>query len=125
IYGLAALRVGWAYCPAEIADTLNRVRGPFNVSTPAQRAAVAALKDRAHMEAALAHNERWRSWLTDEIRRLGYAVDDSVGNFILIRFKNAGEAQRADAFLTARGLILRGVAAYGLSQCLRLTVGTE
>ena len=51
IYGLAGLRVGWAYCPAAVADVLNRIRGPFNVSVPAQRAAAAALKDRAHLEA--------------------------------------------------------------------------
>jgi histidinol-phosphate aminotransferase len=125
VHGLAALRVGWAYCPAEIAETLNRVRGPFNVSTPAQRAAVAALKDRAHVEASVAHNEKWRAWLSEKIRALGYAVDDSVGNFLLIRFRDADEAHRADAFLTARGLILRAVAAYGLPHCLRLTVGTE
>ena len=43
IHGLAGLRVGWAYCPAAVADVLNRIRGPFNVSVPAQRAGVAAL----------------------------------------------------------------------------------
>ena len=63
--------------------------------------------------------------MTDEIRKLGFAVDDSAGNFVLIRFADAGQAQAADAFLTKRGLILRGVAAYGLPNCLRLTVGTE
>src|SRR6185437_12064967 len=59
IYGLAGLRVGWAYCPAKVADVLNRIRGPFNVNVPAQRAAAAALRDRAHVEAAFAHNEKW------------------------------------------------------------------
>ncbi len=86
IYGLAGLRVGWAYCPAGVADALNRVRGPFNVSIPAQRAAAAALRDRAHVEAGFAHNEKWKAWVTEEIRKLGFAVDDSVGNFILINF---------------------------------------
>ena len=45
-YGLAALRVGWAFCPAHVVDVLNRIRGPFNVSAPAQAAAAAALRDR-------------------------------------------------------------------------------
>jgi len=127
IYGLAGLRVGWAYCPAAIADVLNRIRGPFNVSVPAQRAAAAALADRAHVEANFAHNEKWRGWLTAEIRKLGFRVDDSVANFILIHFpKDKGRtAQDADAFLAAHGLILRGVAAYGLPDCLRLTVGPD
>ncbi len=127
IYGLAGLRVGWAYCPAPIADVLNRIRGPFNVSVPAQRAAAAALTDRAHVEAAMAFNEKWRDWLTAEIRKLGFRVDDSVCNFVLIHFSSekGKSAPDADAFLTSRGLILRGVGNYGLPDCLRLTVGSE
>lgn len=127
IYGLAGLRVGWAFCPAAVADVLNRVRGPFNVSTPAQQAAAAALEDRAHVEAAIAHNERWRGWVTQEIRGLGLRVDESVANFVLIHFPETGgrTARDADAFLTARGVILRGVESYGLGQCLRMTIGPE
>jgi histidinol-phosphate aminotransferase len=127
IYALAGLRVGWAYCPAAVADALNRVRGPFNVSVPAQKTAVAALKDRAHLDAAAAHNDKWRTWLIDEIRKTGLKVDDSVGNFVLIHFPKDGPhtAQKADAFLTANGIILRPVTAYGLPNCLRLTIGPE
>ena len=125
IYGLAGLRVGWSYCPAEVAGILNRIRGPFNVSVPAQKAAAAALLDRAHLEANFAHNEKWRDWLTSEIRKLGLRVDDSVANFVLIHFADAKTAKAADDFLSRRGVILRGVGAYGLGDCLRLTVGTE
>lgn len=127
VYGLAGLRIGWAYCPASVADVLNRIRGPFNVSVPAQYAGAAALKDRAHMQRSVEHNERWRAWLTDAIRKAGLLVDDSVGNFLLIHFPHqAGKtAADADRFLSARGLILRGVANYGLPDCLRLTIGSE
>ena len=125
IYGLAGLRVGWAYCPSAVADVLNRVRGPFNVSVPAQLAGAAALKDRAHAEASFAHNEKWRAWLIENIGKLGLRVDESVTNFVLIHFKDAQTATRADAFLAAKGVILRGTAAYGLPQCLRMTVGPE
>jgi histidinol-phosphate aminotransferase len=120
------LRVGWAFCPAPVADVLNRIRGPFNVSAVAQAAAVAALKDRRHVEDSLAHNEEWRGWLTENIRKLGLRVDDSVGNFVLIHFLQAKgrTALDADAFLLSRGLILRGVVNYGLPDCLRLTIGT-
>src|SRR3977135_576115 len=59
-YGLAGIRVGWAYCPKHVADVLNRVRAPFNVNIAAQRAAVAALADRSHVEAVIPHNETWR-----------------------------------------------------------------
>lgn len=127
IYGLAGLRVGWAFCPAHVVDVLHRVRGPFNVSVPALAAAAAAVRDRRHVEAALLHNDHWREWLIEHIRKLGLRADDSVGNFILIHFPSEGPhtAKKADAFLTARGLILRAVANYDLPDCLRLTVGTE
>jgi histidinol-phosphate aminotransferase len=124
-HGLAGLRVGWAYCPASVADVLNRVRGPFNVSTPGQCAAAAALKDRAHLEAAVAYNDKWLTRLVQNIRALGLRTHDSVGNFVLIEFKNIEEADAADALLTSRGLILRGLANYGLPHCLRMTVGSE
>jgi histidinol-phosphate aminotransferase len=127
IHGLALLRLGWCYAPAHVADALNRIRGPFNVSGPAMEAGIAALADEAHMAKAVAHNEEWLAWLAREIGALGVKVTPSVGNFLLIHFpKEAGRtAKDADAFLTARGLVLRGVGAYGLPDALRLSVGTE
>jgi histidinol-phosphate aminotransferase len=127
IYGLAALRLGWLYGPAHVVDALNRVRGPFNVTAPAIAAGVAAIEDRAHVETSVAHNAKWLAWLSDEIAKLGLTVTPSVGNFLLIHFpESAGKsAKEADAFLTARGLILRGVAAYKLPNALRMTVGSE
>jgi histidinol-phosphate aminotransferase len=127
-YGLAGIRIGWAYCPQGVADVLNRVRAPFNVNIAAQRAAVAALQDRAFVEQAIRHNETWRAWLIDEIRKLGNAgvrVDDSVANFVLLHFADAKRANEADRFLMSRGIIMRGCASYGLPQCLRLTIGSE
>jgi histidinol-phosphate aminotransferase len=127
IHGLAALRIGWAYAPAEICGALNRIRGPFNVNGAALRAGVAAIADAAHVERAAAHNETWLAWLTREIKTLGLEVTPSVANFLLVRFPSiAGRsAEEADAFLVRRGLVLRAVGAYGLPDCLRLTVGTE
>jgi histidinol-phosphate aminotransferase len=124
IYGLAGLRVGWAYCPAAVTDALNRVRGAFNVSVPAQRAAVAALHDRDHVARSIAHNSKWKNWLIAEIRATGLRVDESEGNFLLIRFRAPEQAEAADAFLTSHGFILRPVANYGLPHCLRLTIGS-
>ncbi len=127
IYGLAGLRLGWGYGPAHVIDALNRIRGPFNVSSAAIEAGVAALADTAHLEAAVAHNDRWLAWTAREIEALGLKVTPSVGNFLLIEFPTeAGRtAQDADAFLTQRGLILRAVGAYGLKRCLRLTIGSQ
>jgi histidinol-phosphate aminotransferase len=127
IYGLANLRLGWAYGPAHVMDAINRIRGPFNVNGAALEAGVAALEDTAHVDKAVAHNDRWLPWLTAEIERLGIKVTPSVGNFVLLHFtrENGRDAKSADAFLTARGYILRAVGAYGLPDCLRLTIGTE
>jgi histidinol-phosphate aminotransferase len=124
IHGLAALRLGWAYCPAHVADALNRIRGPFNVSTPALAAGAAAITDEAHVARAVAHNERWLAWLAAEIAALGLEATPSVGNFILVHFP-PGRAPAADAFLAERGIILRRMEAYGLPDALRLTVGSE
>lgn len=127
IYGLASLRIGWAYCPQEIADVLNRIRGPFNLSAPAIAAGAAAMADTAHIDAAASHNEIWLKWLTGEITQLGLKVTPSVANFLLIHFP-AGAAKGAaacDDFLKSKAIILRRVAGYGLPNCLRLTVGTE
>ena len=125
IFGLAGIRLGWAYCPPAIADVLNRIRGPFNVSAPAIAAGSAAMQDLAFIEKAVAHNKFWLTWLTAEIGKLGLKITPSVANFILIHFADEGVAGAADDFLTARGLILRRVTAYGLPHALRLSVGTE
>jgi len=127
IHGLAALRVGWMYGPAHVIDAVNRIRGPFNVSTPAMLAAAASLADTAHLERSRDHNAKWLAWLSDEIGKLGLTVTPSVANFILIHFpQDKGRtADDADAFLTKRGLILRALKNYQLPHALRLTVGTE
>ena len=127
IYGLANLRIGWAYAPARVVDALNRVRGPFNVNGAAIAAGVAAIEDAGHVAAAAAHNARWLPWLAAEIAKLGVEVAPSVGNFLLLRFPTTGgkTAKDADLYLSARGFVLRAVTAYGLPDCLRLTVGVE
>jgi histidinol-phosphate aminotransferase len=127
IYGLAGLRLGWCYGPAAIIDALNRVRGPFNVSTPALVAGAAALRDRRHVEKAAAHNHTWLPKVTKALEALGLEVTPSVGNFVLIHLpETEGKtAAEADAFLLSRGLVLRRVTAYGFPNALRMTIGSE
>lgn len=127
IHGLAALRLGWAYCPEAVADVLNRVRGPFNVSHPAIVAGIAALQDAAFTEAAVTHNDTWLPWLGEKLSGLGLTVTPSVGNFILVGFPDVAGKRAADAdgFLISRGIYVRRMDAYGLPSCLRITIGTE
>jgi histidinol-phosphate aminotransferase len=127
VHGLGGMRIGWVYAPAPVVDALNRMRGPFNVNAAAIEAGIAAIGDRAHVEGAVAHNEQWLPWLTSEFTRLGLRVTPSVGNFVLVHFPDDGKhtAEAADAFLSARGYILRRVTGYGFPNALRMTVGTE
>jgi histidinol-phosphate aminotransferase len=127
IFALSALRIGWAYCPLAIADVLNRLRLPFNVVGPAQAAGVAALKDVAFFDQARAHNVQWRTWLAEELRKIGLQVYPSVANFLLVRFPDdpSWNADAANQFLNKKGIIPRKVANYGLPGCLRITIGKE
>ena len=127
LHGLAALRVGWAYAPAAVADAVDRIRLPFNTSIPAQVAAVAALADEDFQARSLALVTQWRPWLVQQFGGLGLDVVPSSANFILAGFpatpgKTAAEAE---VFLARRGLIVRGVAGYGLPNHLRFTIGLE
>jgi len=125
IMGLAALRLGWAYAPPAVADVLNRVRGPFNVSAAAQVASEAAIVDRAHVAAAKAHNDRWRPWLDERARELGFATTPSVANFLLLACRDEAVARRVLAALEQGGVLARAMGAYGLPHCVRLSVGLE
>ena len=126
LFGLAALRLGWLYAQPHVVDVLHRIRGPFNVSTPAQVAGLAALDDLEHQERARAHNERWLPWLVERLSALGLEAHPSVANFVLVGFDDGTrDAATASAWLEQRGVLARAMAAYGLPGCLRLSVGLE
>jgi histidinol-phosphate aminotransferase len=127
LFGLAALRLGWLYAQPPVVDVLHRIRGPFNVGTPAQVAGVAALDDLEHQERARTHNDRWLPWLAQQLSGLGLEVHPTVANFVLVSFEDAGgrSAAAASAWLEQRGIIARAMTAYGLPDCLRLSVGLE
>jgi histidinol-phosphate aminotransferase len=127
IHGLAAVRLGWMFGAAHVVAAVNRIRGPFNVNAPAIAAGIAAIEDVEHQERSREHNTRWLAWLAQEIGKLGLKVTPSVANFLLINFppEKGRSAKEADAFLTARGLVLRQVGVYKLPNALRMSVGTE
>lgn len=127
IYALASLRIGWAYCPPSIADVLNRLRAPFNLSTASQQAGKAAVEDVGHVLAAQDHNLVWLPWLRDRLTECGLTVYPSATNFLLIRFPDdvAHNSQAAMTFFCSKGIIPRETSIYGLSECLRVTIGRE
>jgi histidinol-phosphate aminotransferase len=127
IHGLGGVRLGWAYCPPGVADALERARNPFNVSAPAQAAGVAALADVAFTDRSRRHNATWLAWTGERLRDLGLEVPPGIGNFVLARFPGAPgrDAEAAHAFLKRRGILTRRLAAYGLADSLRITIGQE
>ncbi|MBV8093871.1 MAG: histidinol-phosphate transaminase [Acetobacteraceae bacterium] len=124
MWGLGGLRVGWCYAPPAVVDVLHRVREPFNVSVAGQAAAIAALAEPGWWERSQAHNARYRAELSSCLRAAGIRVWPSEANFILADFGHPARANAADAYLRARGMIVRAVGGYGLPQCLRITIGT-
>jgi histidinol-phosphate aminotransferase len=123
VHGLAALRVGYGVSDPGIADLLNRVRHPFNVNTPAQAAAVAALADVGHVQESVALNDAGLRQLATGFERLGLGYIPSVGNFITVDLgRPSGPIDQA---LLRAGCIARPVANYGLPNHLRVTVGLE
>ena len=125
IYGLGGLRIGWGYGPRAIIDVLNRIRGPFNLSSTQLEAAEAAVRDQDFVNRCRAENARMRHWLSEALAELGVPSDTSMANFVLARFASEDEAVACDAFLQQQGLIVRRVAGYKLPHCLRITVGDE
>ena len=124
-YGLAGLRVGWGYAPATMIDALDRIRAPFNVNVPAQAAALAALGDDDFLQRSHALVLAERPKLADGLEALGLAVTPSQGNFVMARFPSepGRTAAEAEAALAANGVLVRGLAGYGVPTGLRITVG--
>ncbi|MEY8118344.1 histidinol-phosphate transaminase [Falsihalocynthiibacter sp. BN13B15] len=125
IYGLGGLRVGWGYGPRHVIDVLNRIRGPFNLSSAGLASAEAAVRDVGFVDKCRKENARMRKWLTLALLELGIDCDTSFANFILARFADEVQAEACNQALANEGLIVRQVAAYGLPNCLRITVGDE
>ncbi len=125
IFGLASLRVGWGYFPVAMAEAINRIRFPFNVSSVAQAAAKAAMEDEVFLQAARDHNDRWRPWLEREFTALGLRVTPSACNFLLVHLPEGKSAAEAYNALLIQGVIVRPLSAYGLPKALRISVGSE
>lgn len=121
-YGLAGLRVGFAFAHPQVADLMNRVRQPFNVSSIAQAAAVAALADQDFVHKSRALNDKGMQALTGGFKRLGLSWIPSYANFVSFKVSRAAEVFQR---LLRQGVIVRPIAGYGMPEYLRVTVGTE
>lgn len=127
IYGLGGIRLGWGYFPEAIADVINRIRGPFNVSAPAIAAGVAALGDQKFVAENKAFNKAERDRLSQAIGGLGLEFKKSFGNFVLVRFPDTSgqTAKETQDFLRNNGVIVREMGAYKLGNWLRISIGSR
>jgi histidinol-phosphate aminotransferase len=121
-YGLAGLRVGYAFAHAQVADMMNRVRQPFNVNSVAQAAAVAALRDEDFVRRTYELNRRGMAQITAGLRKLGLQYIPSFGNFVSFRI---GDGLKIYRRLLELGVIVRPVANYDMSEYLRVSIGTQ
>ena len=119
-YGLAGLRVGYAFAHPDVADLMNRVRQPFNVNSLALTAATAALDDDAFLAKSAELNRQGLLQLAAGFERLGLSFIPSYGNFICV---DVGDGAAMFQFLLRQGVIVRPVAGYGMPRHLRISVG--
>lgn len=121
IYGLAGLRVGYAFSNVEVIRALWKVKPPFDVNQAAQVAAIAALGDKEHVQATRKMNAEGIAVLTREFEALGLKVLPTQANFICVKI---GErAKELVAFLEQNGMIVRGLTSFGMPEYIRVTVG--
>lgn len=122
-YGLAGLRVGYSFSHPQITDVLNRIRLPFNVSTPAMAAASAALNDKKHLEETLALNQRGKDYLVEACHQLGLSTIPSATNFITVDMRE----DTAPLFqkLLRMGIIVRPLHTYQMPHHFRITIGLD
>jgi histidinol-phosphate aminotransferase len=122
IYGLAGLRIGYAVAPAEVCASLAKVRRPFDITTPAQVAALASIGEEAELARRRAVNEEGLARLDAILREHGFDPAPSVGNFV---FADTGsDANVLFERLLREGVIVRPLAGFGSATAIRVSVGT-
>ena len=126
IYGLAGLRIGWGYGSKKIIEILEKIRGPFNVNQVAQLAAEKLLNDSRFLKKSLLHNTIWKKKISSELTDLGFFVNDSFANFLLVKsnFKKLSSIFIVKE-LKKNNVFVRGLKNYGLKDFFRVSIGGE
>jgi len=125
VYGLAGVRIGYAFAHEELITHLLKVKLPFEPSSLAEAAGIAALGDQAWVHRTLELNARMLRLLAEELPRLGLAAIPSEANFLMIPLETCDAASRLVEELLTRGVIIRPLAGFGLPQAVRISTGTE
>ena len=124
-YGLAGVRIGYGFAHEELIRNLLKVKLPFEPSTLAQAAGIAALADKEFLHRSLELNARGLRYLTQELTSAGLTVIPSEANFVMTALPSEHEAARLFEGLLAQGVIVRPLKAFGLPHCIRISTGTD
>src|SRR6202167_5675781 len=125
IYGLAGLRIGYGFAHEELISNLLKVKLPFEPSSLAQVAGIAALDDREFVHRSLELNARGRRFLTENLRKMGLEVVPSEANFVMVPLDTPESAKCGQEELLRRGVIVRPLGAFGLPDAIRISTGTD
>jgi histidinol-phosphate aminotransferase len=125
IYGLAGARIGYGFAHEELIRNLLKVKLPFEPSTPAQAAGIAALEDKEFLHRSLELNARGLRHLATGFQEIGLTVVPSEANFIMCVLPSEQDAHRIFEELLAQGVVVRPLKAFGLPNCIRVSTGTD
>lgn len=125
IYGLAGVRIGYGFAHDALITNLLKVKLPFEPSTLAQAAGIAALGDTGFLARSLDVNAKGKSYLLPALRSLGLAVISSEANFVMVPLASESAVQHVYNELLKLGVIIRPLRAFGLPHCIRITIGTQ
>ncbi|GHH99041.1 histidinol-phosphate transaminase [Neobacillus kokaensis] len=122
-YGLAGMRVGYAFAKDEFIRPLQAVREPFACNRVAEAGAIAALDDEEHKQNVLRSNKKEMEKLIKEFRSLGYSVEETHTNFLFIDMKQ--DTNKLAGELFSQGFIIRPCAVWGFPTFARISIGTS
>lgn len=125
VYGLAGVRIGYGFAHQELIANLLKVKLPFEPSTPAQAAGIAALADKEFLHRSLELNARGLRFLRSALEEMGFEVAPSEANFVMLALASDEEAERLVRGLLRQGVIVRPLGAFGLARCVRISTGTQ
>jgi histidinol-phosphate aminotransferase len=120
-YGLAGLRVGYAFAPERLVDQMEKVREPFNTNSLAQKAAIAALDDVEHIRKTTANNRTGLSYVYEQLRNLDLDFIPTQANFVAVKL--GVDAGRICDRLMKSGVLVRNMESFNMAQYIRVSIG--
>jgi len=125
VYGLAGVRIGYGFAHETLIRNVLKVKLPFEPSTLAQAAAIGALTDKEFVHRSLELNARALRRLTSGLQGMGLRIVPSDANFVMIVMEDDTQAIDVSEGLLRQGIVIRPLRAFGLSNCVRVSTGTD